>query len=102
MYLSTFSILRNLYSKALETVSINRPLLGHVQCSLIIFQCHFCLGHPSDDTYPNSFATKLPKLHDISAFFYDMVDKLHHLDILLQLQGELFEDTLKEAAGSIS
>ena len=31
-----------------------------------------------------------------------MVDKLHHLDILLQLQGELFEDMLKEAVGSIS
>ena len=48
--------------------------------------------------YPNSSTTKLPKLHDISAF-YDMVDKLHHLDILLQLQGELFEDMLKEAVG---
>ena len=31
-----------------------------------------------------------------------MVDKLHHLDILLQLQGELFEDMLKEVVGSIS
>ena len=31
-----------------------------------------------------------------------MVDKLHHRDILLQLQGELFEDTLKEVVGSIS
>ena len=51
--------------------------------------------------YPNSFATKLPKLHNISAF-YNMVDKLYHLDILLQLQGELFEDTLKEVVSSIS
>ena len=26
-----------------------------------------------------------------------MVDRLRHLDLLLQLQGELFEDSLKEA-----
>ena len=29
-----------------------------------------------------------------------MVDRLRHLDALLQLQGELFEDTLKEAVGN--
>ena len=74
---------------------------SHVHCSPIVFWHHFCLGHPLDHMYPNSFATKLSKLHDISAF-YDMVDKLCHLDILLQLQGEFFEDTLKEAVGSIS
>ena len=30
-----------------------------------------------------------------------MVDRLRHLDLLLQLQGELFEDTLKEAVTNI-
>ena len=30
-----------------------------------------------------------------------MVDRLRHLDLLLQLQGELFEDTLKEAVNNI-
>ena len=30
-----------------------------------------------------------------------MVDRLRHLDLLLQLQGELFEDTLKEVVNNI-
>ena len=48
MYPSTFSVLQNPYSTALETMSINRTLLGHAQWPLFELKASFLFRSPFD------------------------------------------------------